>query len=130
MPPTRTTTMRRSSLARLAASVPLAATLLLTGCATGPGPLYYWGDYQPALYGHFTKETGPQEQIASLEAGLEKARAAGKPVPPGYNAHLGLLYAEGEQTDQMLKYFEAEKALYPESASYMDFLLAKFKRAQ
>lgn len=112
------------------AGVPLAATLLLTGCATGPGPLYYWGDYQPALYGHFTKETGPQEQIASLEAGLEKVRAAGKPVPPGYNAHLGLLYAEGEQTDQMLKYFEAEKALYPESASYMDFLLAKFKRPQ
>lgn len=122
--------MKRFSLARRAAALPLAATLLVTGCATGPGPLYYWGDYQPALYGHFTKETGPQEQIASLEAGLEKARAAGKPVPPGYNAHLGLLYAEGEQTDQMLKYFEAEKALYPEGASYMDFLLAKFKRAQ
>ena len=122
--------MKRSSLARLAVGVPLAATLLLAGCATGPQPLYYWGDYQPTLYGHFTKEVGPQEQIASLEAGLEKARAAGKPVPPGYNAHLGLLYAEGEQTDQMLKYFEAEKALYPESASYMDFLLAKFKRAQ
>ena len=122
--------MKRFSLARLAGAVPLAATLLLTGCATGPGPLYYWGDYQPTLYGHFTKESEPQEQIASLEAGLEKARAAGKPVPPGSNAHLGLLYAEGEQTDQMLKYFEAEKALYPESASYMDFLLAKFKRAQ
>lgn len=122
--------MKRFSLARRAAALPLAATLLVTGCASGPGPLYYWGDYQPALYGHFTKETGPQEQIASLEAGLEKARAAGKPVPPGYNAHLGLLYAEGEQTDQMLKYFEAEKALYPEGASYMDFLLAKFKRAQ
>jgi hypothetical protein len=122
--------MKRFSLARLAAAVPLAATLLLAGCATGPQPLYYWGDYQPTLYGHFTKEVGPQEQIASLEAGLEKARAAGKPVPPGYNAHLGLLYAEGEQTDQMLKYFEAEKTLYPESASYMDFLLAKLKRAQ
>ena len=120
--------MKGSSLARLAAGVPLAATLLLTGCATGPGPLYYWGDYQPALYGHFTKETGPQEQIASLEAGLEKARAAGKPVPPGYNAHLGLLYAEGEQTDQMLKYFEAEKALYPEGTTYMDFLMRKFQQ--
>lgn len=122
--------MKRSSLARLAAAWPVAATLLLTGCATGPQPLYYWGDYQPALYGHFTKEVGPREQIASLEAGLEKARAAGKPVPPGYNAHLGLLYAEGEQADQMLKYFQAEKALYPESASYMDFLLARFKRPQ
>lgn len=120
--------MKRLSLTRFAAGLPLAGALLLAGCATGPQPLYYWGDYQPALYGHFTKEKGPQEQIAALEAGIEKARAAGKPVPPGYNAHLGLLYAEGEQTDQMLKYFEAEKALYPEGASYMDFLLGKFKR--
>ena len=122
--------MKRLSLARLATSLPLAATLLLTGCAAGPQPLYYCGDYQPALYGHFTKEAEPQEQIASLEAGLEKARAAGKPVPPGYNAHLGLLYAEGEQADQVLKYFEAEKALYPEGAPYMDFLLSKFKRTK
>lgn len=117
-------------LARLAAALPLAGALLLAGCASGPQPLYYWGEYQPALYGHFTREMGPQEQIASLEAGLEKARALGKPVPPGYNAHLGLLHAEGEQTDEMLKYFEAEKALYPESATYMDFLLSKFKQAR
>ncbi|MFU2487189.1 DUF4810 domain-containing protein [Thauera sp. WH-1] len=121
--------MTRARLARLAAALPVAGALLLAGCASGPQPLYYWGEYQPALYGHFTKEMGPQQQIASLEAGLEKARAIGKPVPPGYNAHLGLLYAESEQTDEMLKYFEAEKALYPESAPYMDFLLSRFKRA-
>lgn len=120
--------MMRFLSARRSAVLALAATLLLVGCATGPQPLYYWGDYQPALYGHFTKEVGPQEQIASLEAGLEKARAAGRPVPPGYHAHLGLLYAESEQGDQMVKYFEAEKALYPESAGYIDFLLGKFKR--
>lgn len=122
--------MTRFGLARLAAALAVAGALLLAGCASGPQPLYYWGEYQPALYGHFTKEMGPQQQIASLEAGLEKARAIGKPVPPGYNAHLGLLYAESEQTDEMLKYFEAEKALYPESTPYMDFLLSKFKRAQ
>ncbi|HRP26732.1 DUF4810 domain-containing protein [Thauera sp.] len=122
--------MTRARLARLAAALPVAGALLLAGCASGPQPLYYWGEYQPALYGHFTKEMGPQQQIASLEAGLEKARAIGKPVPPGYNAHLGLLYAESEQMDEMLKYFEAEKALYPESTPYMDFLLSKFKRAQ
>ena len=72
-------------------------------------------------------DAGPEVPREALD---RIGRYAGKPVPPGYNAHLGLLYAEGEQTDQMLKYFEAEKALYPESASYMDFLLAKFKRAQ
>jgi len=108
----------------------LAGLVLLTGCATRTEPLYYWGDYQPQVYAHFTKDSGPEEQIAKLEAGLEKARAAGKTVPPGYNAHLGILYAETERQDQMVKYFEAEKGLYPESAAYMDFLLRKFKQPQ
>lgn len=102
--------------------------LLLSGCATQTPPLYYWGDYQPQVYGYFTKNKGPQEQIASLEAGLETARASGRSVPPGYLAHLGILYAQSENHDQMLKYFEAEKALYPESSAYIDFLLRKFKQ--
>jgi len=28
----------------------------------------------------------------------------------------------------MLKYFEAEKALYPEGTTYMDFLMRKFQQ--
>lgn len=120
--------MKPPSLAQLAAGLPIMAAALLAGCATAPQPLYHWGSYQPVLYGHFTKEKGPQEQIAALEAGIEKARAAGKALPPGYNAHLGLLHAEMEQTDQMLMYFEAEKALYPESTGYMDFLTRKSRK--
>jgi hypothetical protein len=108
----------------------LVGALVLSGCATKPQPLYYWGDYQPQVYGHFTKDTGPQEQIASLEAGLEEARASGKPVPPGYLAHLGILHAEAEHPDQMRKYFEAEKTQYPESTAYIDFLLRKYKQAK
>jgi len=107
----------------------LVGALVLSGCATKPQPLYYWGDYQPQVYGHFTKDTGPQEQIASLEAGLEEARASAKPVPPGYLAHLGILHAEVGHPDQMRKYFEAEKTQYPESTAYIDFLLRKYKQA-
>ncbi|THF60202.1 DUF4810 domain-containing protein [Pseudothauera rhizosphaerae] len=102
----------------------LAGVLMLSGCAaTGPGPLYYWGGYQPQVYGHLTGEKGPDEQIAALEAGIEEARATGKPLPPGYQAHLGILYAEKEQGDRMAQYFEAEKAQYPEGAAYIDFLM-------
>lgn len=107
-----------------------AALILLSGCASQTSALYYWGDYQPEVYGHFTKDKGPAEQIANLEAGLERARAAGRQVPPGYNAHLGLLYAQGEQQEQMVKYFAAERALYPEATTYMDFLLRNFKQPQ
>ncbi|ENO87416.1 DUF4810 domain-containing protein [Thauera linaloolentis] len=122
--------MKHSSITRLAAALPAAGLLLLAGCASGPQPLYYWGEYQPALYGHFTKEQGAQEQIAALEAGLEKARAKSLAVPPGYHAHLGILYAGSEQPDQMLRHFEAEKTLYPESAAYMDFLMRKARQPE
>ena len=122
--------MKRLSHTRVAARLAIAGALLLTGCVTKPQPLYYWGDYQAQLYGHFTKEIGPEEQIAKLEAGLEEARSDGKPVPPGYLAHLGILHAQVGHTDQMLKYFEAEKAQYPESAAYIDFLLRKLKQPQ
>lgn len=107
----------------------LAGASLLTGCVSKPDPLYYWGDYSSQVYGHFTKEKGPAEQIEKLEAGLEKARAKGKPVPPGYYAHLGILYALSERPEQMKHYFEAEKTLYPESAGYIDFLLRRYNKA-
>lgn len=122
--------MKRLCCKHMLTRLSLVGALVLSGCATKPQPLYYWGDYQPQVYGHFTKDTGPQEQIASLEAGLEKARASGKPVPPGYLAHLGILHAQAERADQMRKYFEAEKTQYPESTAYIDFLLRKYKQAQ
>ena len=104
--------MRRTIFPRLAICFWAACVLLVSGCATTTEqPLYYWGDYQKQVYGHFTKEVGPEEQISTLEAGLEKARASGRPVPPGYNA-----------------YFTAEKTLYPESAAYMDFLMRKYQQ--
>ena len=89
--------MKRLSCTNVAARLSIAGALLLAGCATQPQPLYYWGDYQPQLYGHFMKEQAPQEQIANLEAGLEEARASGRSVPPGYLAHLGILQSPQTQ---------------------------------
>lgn len=120
--------MTLSPLTRWPLALSVAALVTLSGCATRNQPLYYWGDYQPQIYGHFTGDKGPEEQIAALEAGLEQARAIGKTVPPGYLAHLGVLYASGEHGEQMRKYFEAEKTLYPEGTGYIDFLLRKFKQ--
>ena len=56
-----------------------------------------------------------------------KIRSTGKAVPPGYHAHLGLLYLSMGKDDQMVQEFRTEKALFPESASYMDFLLKNAK---
>jgi hypothetical protein len=107
-----------------AALAALLTATLLTGCAGNQTPqLYYWESYQEQVYEHFKHETGPQEQIAALEASLQKARAGDRSPPPGFHAHLGMLYAEVGKADQVRQQFETEKALFPESAAYMDFLM-------
>lgn len=112
----------------LAIVIALVAGSLLGGCATRQEPLYYWGGYQSQVYGHLTGDKGPEEQIQILEADAEKARAKGKPLPPGYQAHLAMLYGQTGRTEQLRSNLEAEKARFPESATFMDFLLQKFKQ--
>lgn len=109
------------------AAVALLAVLCLGGCVSRPEPLYYWGNYPGQVYGHLKGDAGPEEQIQALEADLEKARAKGKALPPGYQAHLAMLYGKTGRTDRMVAELEAEKAQFPESATFMDFLLKKLK---
>ncbi|WP_269510760.1 DUF4810 domain-containing protein [Burkholderia sp. IMCC1007] len=101
-----------------------AAAMLLAGCAapTTP-PLYQWNGYQPQVYEYFKGQTSPQQQIDALEKALQEIRAKGNKPPPGFHAHLGMLYASVGNEQQARQAFEAEKALFPESASYMDFLM-------
>lgn len=110
------------------AAILFLAAASLSGCVTRPEPLYYWGDYQGQVYGSLKGEKSPEEQIQNLEAEMEKARAKGKALPPGYHAHLAMLYGKTGQTDRLQTHLEAEKAQFPESAAFMDFLLHNFQR--
>jgi hypothetical protein len=101
--------------------------LLVTGCASGPKPLYYWGSYQNQLYGHLKGESSPDEQIAKLEEDIEKAASENLPLPPGFQAHLALLYGDTGNSEKMRRNLEAEKQQFPESSTFIDFLLKKFK---
>ena len=56
----------------------LGATALLSGCATGPKPIYQWGSYQAQVYEHFKGKTAPEEQIKALEGDLQKMQATRK----------------------------------------------------
>ncbi|MBH3413201.1 DUF4810 domain-containing protein [Pseudomonas putida] len=96
--------------------------LLLAGCS-GPKPLYQWESYQPQVYGYL-KGDAKEEQVIALERDLEKIKAKNGAVPPGYHAQLGLLYSSLGKDDQMIQQFRTEKALFPESAAYMDFLMS------
>jgi hypothetical protein len=112
-----------------AAVMALASGVVLTGCSTAPKTMYQWEGYQPQVYQHFKGES-PDQQIAVLEKDLQMISAAGNTPPPGYHAHLGLLYATAGKPDQVAAQFEDEKKLFPESAVYMDFLLKQTKKGE
>ncbi|KVC65725.1 hypothetical protein WI72_33145 [Burkholderia ubonensis] len=102
----------------------MAAALLLAGCAapTTP-PLYQWNGYQPQVYEYFKGKTSPQQQIDALEKALQQIRAKGNTPPPGFHAHLGMLYASIGSEQQAEQELQAEKQLFPESSPFMDFLM-------
>ncbi|MBM3113817.1 DUF4810 domain-containing protein [Pseudomonas sp. P66] len=99
----------------------LLGSVLLTGC-TSHKPLYQWESYQPQVYQYFKGES-KEAQAEALERDLQKIRAKSGAVPPGYHAQLGLLYSSLGKDDQMIQQFQTEKALFPESTAYMDFLM-------
>jgi hypothetical protein len=99
--------------------------MLVTGCANSPPPLYQWTGYQPAVYDSLKEEKAPQEQIDALEKALQEIRGKGHMPPPGFHAQLGMLYAEVGNDRQAMQEFEAEKELFPESSTYMSFLMKK-----
>lgn len=99
----------------------IALTAALTGCVTPPQQLYDWGNYQPNLWSHFKGES-PEKQILALEEQIEKSRGAGTSLPPGFHAHLGLLYSKTGNTEKMLQHFQSEQAAFPESQAFFEQL--------
>ncbi len=101
----------------------LLTVLITSGCAHSPKQLYYWGHYQGELYAHLNGETAPAEQIQILEEDVEHAAAEGLALPPGFRAHLGILYGETGRMDKMETNLVMEKERFPESATFVDLLL-------
>ncbi|CAH0441532.1 hypothetical protein LMG9673_02335 [Ralstonia pseudosolanacearum] len=114
------------ALSRVAAGMAVGSALL-AGCAAGPKSMYQWEGYQPQVYEYFKGES-KEAQVAELERGLEKIKSANGAVPPGYHAQLGLLYSNLGKDDQMVQEFQTEKALFPESGAYIDFLMKNVKK--
>ncbi|WP_211440707.1 DUF4810 domain-containing protein [Collimonas humicola] len=121
--------MKKLELGNIGA-LTLLSCIALTGCHTAPKQLYQWESYQPQVYEYFKGQKGVEEQISALEQDLQKIRATGNMAPPGYHAHLGMLYASIGKNDQVIQEFETEKTLFPESSTYMDFLTKKSKKQE
>ena len=99
----------------------------LSGCSTKT--IYYWGEYEKLIYTQYSNpsEAPPEMQIQTLEADIQKAKSAGKPLPPGFYAHLGYQYLLLGKRTAAKNSFIAEKTRFPESAVLMDRLISKIK---
>ncbi|AQH01290.1 DUF4810 domain-containing protein [Burkholderia sp. KK1] len=104
-----------------------AACALLTGCATKAPSLYQWDGYQPQVYEYFKGQKDATQQIAALEQARTKIFASDKTLPPGFRAHLGMLYASVGKGAEARQQLTEEKERFPESSAYMDFLLSKLQ---
>jgi hypothetical protein len=107
----------------------LAISLALVGCANkAPPTLYGWNGYEKNLDTYFRNDRESLDTQAKLmEDDLQKMRAAGAVVPPGYQAHMGLLYGKQGDMVRFQQHLQAEKQQFPESETFIDFLLRKFK---
>lgn len=101
----------------------------LSGCASGPQRLYSWDQYQAQTYQYLQGVDGDAAgQLDKLEKNEQEAKAKGENLPPGFYAHMGLLYAKLGDGEKAHAAFNTEKQLFPESATYMDFLLSDKKK--
>lgn len=105
----------------------IVGVLWLSACASPTPSLYQWGSYEQQVYALYNDpgKTPIEQQIAKLEEDYQKARATSKSMPPGFHAHLGYLYFQIGKLDQARQSFATEKSLFPESAIYMNRVLAK-----
>ena len=107
----------------------LLLSAVFAGCATKPSSLYQWEQYQSNVDAHFRGDKlSPDAQAQLMEADLQKIKAGGGTVPPGFQAHLGLFYGHQGRPDQFAQQMQAEKTQFPESETFVDFLLRNFKK--
>lgn len=113
-----------------AAAVALVVlALAATSSCVSDKSLYSWGHYEDSVYrvchGADTFDLAKDVQLLSQE--IDRAHAEGRRVAPGIHAHLGYLYYVSGNTGAAIEHFIAEKQLYPESATFIDGMLARTK---
>jgi hypothetical protein len=108
----------------------LGGTVALAGCATHEPTIYSWGSYEELIYVSHAEpgKMPPESQVDVLEKDYQQARAANKRMPPGWHAHLGYLYYQLGKADQARQELITEKAEFPESAVFVDRLLANLDK--
>lgn len=94
-----------------------AVCAVLTACA--PATRFEWGGYEQALYAYAQNPENRNVYRTSLEQAIERGERRDA-VAPGMYAELGYLYLEEGEAERAVQNFQRERALFPESAVFMD----------
>lgn len=104
-------------------------SMLTNACVSFHTDRYHWGEYEDLINGSFetTEGTEPEAQIQKLTLHIQESKAKDLKIPPGLYAHLGYMnHLTGDSLGAVAA-FDAEKALYPSSAVFINRLLASVK---
>lgn len=114
-------------------STAVVGVLLMSGCASQPKPLYSYSDYSQCYYDskkELTKDSALALQESIKRAIEDKENCRSGRVAPGMYANLGYIYLKEGKTKEAISSFEKEKAIYPESAHFMDRMIKKIKTSE
>lgn len=108
----------------------ILALILFSGCAGGEKDIYYWGRYEDSIYEMYLTpgNISLTDEIFRLEEQIEKAENSGQSVPPGFHAHLAMLYNNNGNAAAAATHFQMEKDKFPESAHFIDGILERMKK--
>jgi hypothetical protein len=104
---------------------------LLCGCASSS--LYEWGNYDQWLYENYKNPKDDEELYVDLTALIteyeSRKKPNTKPMAPGLYAEYGFLLMRRGENSRAIEYYNKEKALWPESAVFMDSMIQTAKIA-
>ena len=110
----------------------LTFTFFISACSQ-PKPLYYYGDYSEQYY-QSKKELSNASQLQlqqSIAEAIQNApQSTSGRVAPGLYANLGYLNLKMGNNKEAIENFEQEKALYPESAKFMNRMIQKIQKME
>lgn len=122
---------RRGATVRSLPTVALTA-LMLSACVTPDPPLYRWGDYEALIYAGYKNpgSSDPVNDAILLEQDLARTESEGAEIPPGVRIHLAYLYFEQGREGEAQQLLLTERERFPESAVFVDRLLASMESRQ
>jgi len=114
---------------RLICALLLLGCLGLTACVQTPNYMYDWESYEDQIYAMYIDpgKVPVEKQIENMEANIQRNAASPATTPPGFRAHLGYLYFQTGKLDLAARAFEGEKIAFPESAKFVDRMIARIQ---